>query len=277
MPACEEVKSAKYQTRKSPAYHAADCKDLTKKGKDGNYASKPDARGIYKWVKVNATRKLPKGTKTYLIHDNGGRPFRVEVSGKTVAIYEGTLPEGENEYDNMVYNDLLKKVTVKAVYIGKSTCDKAAYITDECGEEADGNTILLHVSGNRYMFVGPEIYEFTMEDDFVAFYSQLGNNDVPYPIVLGSRYVYLMLDGDHSYIPRELFKGPMNDIEWGDAYAYYYGYKDFETGKESECFTKYRTRVAERKKCEKQAQDKRRRILKGAVKPMKGVNMIHRR
>jgi hypothetical protein len=31
---CEEVKSEKYQTRKSPAFHAKDCKDLTKKGKD---------------------------------------------------------------------------------------------------------------------------------------------------------------------------------------------------------------------------------------------------
>ena len=110
MPACEEVKSAKYQTRKSPAFHAGDCKDLTKKGKDGNYVSKADGRGVYKWVKVHATRKVPKGTKTYLIHDNRSRPFQVEVSGKIVSIYEGVLPEGEDSWNKRVYTKLLKKL-----------------------------------------------------------------------------------------------------------------------------------------------------------------------
>jgi len=271
---CVEVKATKYQTRKAPAFHAKDCKDLTKPGKDGEYVSKPDARGVYKWVKANKTRKVPKGTKTYEIHDNGGRPFHVEVSGKNVAIYKGVLPEGENEYDNMVYTKLVKKLTVNAVHVGESTCDSAAYIPDECGKWATGNTVLLHLSGKKYMFVGPEIYTFTMEDDFEAFYSVVGNNDVPYPITLGSKYVYFMMDGSHFSLPRTLFKGPMNATEWADAYAYYYGYKDFETGKRSECWDKYRTRVPERKKCEKQEQEKRRRILKGADRPMKGVQMI---
>jgi len=274
---CTEVKSAKYQTRKAPPFHAKDCKDATKPGKDGNYVSKPDARGIYKWTKASKTRKVPKGTKTYDIHDNGGKPFRVEVSGKNVAIYKGVLPEGEYDYDNVVYTKLVKKLTVNAVHVGESTCDSAAYVTGECGKWATGNSVLLHVSGKKFIYVGSEIYEFTMEDDFEAYYSQVGNNDVPYPITLGSKYVYFMMDGDHCHLPRDLFKGPMNDTEWADAYAYYYGYKDFETGERSNCFTKYRTQVAERKKCEKQQQDKRRRILKNADRPMKGVKMICKR
>jgi hypothetical protein len=230
MPACEEVKSAKYQTRKSPAYHAGDCKDLTKKGKDGNYASKPDARGVYKWVKVSATRKIPRGTKVYDIHDNGFVPFRVEVYGKTVAIYEGTLPEGENEYDNMVYNDLLKKLTVKAVYVGESPIDSSMYI-DLYSEFDKGNSILLHLSGSKYLYVGSEIYEFTMEDTFETYYSPIGSNDVPYPVVIGSQYVYFMLD--HTFVSRDLFKAPMTAVEWADSSAYYYGFKDLTTGKKS--------------------------------------------
>jgi hypothetical protein len=47
---CTKITQKKYLTRKSPAYHAGDCKGLVKKGKDGMYVSKPDARGIYKWV-----------------------------------------------------------------------------------------------------------------------------------------------------------------------------------------------------------------------------------
>ena len=280
---CTEVLTKKYQTRKSPPFHAGDCKGATKQGKDGEYVSQPDARGVYKWVKASGgskpqkTRKAPKGTKTYDVHDNGNRPFRVEVSGKTVSIYKGVLPEGENDYDNMVYTKLVKKLTVNAVHLGESTCDSAAYIKDDCGKWATGNTILLHVSGNKYIFVGPEIYEFTMEDEFEAFYSQVGRNDVPYPITLGSKYVYLMLDGDHTYIPRELFTAKMNKTEWADAYAYYYGFKDLETGEVVNCVEQYRTNLKKRKQCQVKHDQKHRKLIKGADKPMKGFKMIHKR
>lgn len=105
--ACKEIKTSKYQTRKSPAFHAKDCKELTKKGKDGQYISKKDARGIYKWVKVNATRKM--SGKHYDIHDNGGRPFRVVVSNdcaKKVAIYKDVNKDWNNPAD---YSKLIKR------------------------------------------------------------------------------------------------------------------------------------------------------------------------
>jgi hypothetical protein len=280
---CTQVNSAKYQTRKSPPFHAGECKDLIKKGKDGTYVSKPDSRGVYKWVKVNATRKLGKpmkGAKRYDIHDNGGRPFRVEVAGKNVVVYKGSPtrgPDGELDYDTMDYSKIIKKLTVAAVHVGQSTCNSAAYIKDECGKWATGNTMLLHLRGKKYMYVGSEIYEFTMEDDFEAFYSQVGNNDVPYPVVVGSKYVYFLLDGDHNTLPRTLFKARMNATEWADAYAYYYGVKNLTTGERDPCFDKYRTRAAERTKCRNQWMANHRRTVKGAHRPMKGVKMIWER
>ena len=276
---CTEVTTKKYQSRASPPFHAKDCKNLTKKGKDGDYRSSPDAKGVYKWVKTkaNKTRKVSKGTNLYDVHDNGIRPFRVEVDGKKVSIYKGTLPKGVTEYDRLEYTTLIKTLTVSAVHVGESTCNKSAYITDACGKWLSGNTILLHISGHKYMFVGQVIYEFTMEDDFEAFYSQVGNNDVPYPITLGSKYVYLMLDSDHTYISRDLFKANMTSVEWADAYAYYYGYKDFETGERINCFDKYRTNLPKRKACEEKHRAILRKRLKGAVKPMKGFKMIQKR
>jgi hypothetical protein len=244
---CVEVKAAKYQTRKAPAFHAKDCKGDTKPGKDGNYISKPDFKGIHKWVKVatgspsqTKTRKVSKGTKPYLILDNGTRPFRVEVSGKTVAIYKGTLPKGAETYDEMVYNDLLKKLTVKEVHVGKNLCNSNSYLSTTCNKWDDGNTLLLHLDGNKYMFIGKVIYEFEMDDDFEAYYSIIGPNEVPYPITLGSKYVYLMLNGDHKYIPRELFKASMKPVDWADAYAFYHGYRDFETGEKTDCIDRFR-------------------------------------
>jgi hypothetical protein len=275
--ACTEVKTKKYQSRASPPFHAKDCKNLTKKGKDGDYRSSPDAKGVYKWIKANKTRKVSKGTKIYDVHDNGSRPFRVEVDGKKVSIYRGTRPKGSTNYGSLDYSTLVKTLTVSAIHVGESTCNKSAYLPDACGKWATGNTILLHISGNKYMFVGQEIYEFTMEDDFEAFYSIVGNSDVPYPITLGSKYVYLMLDSDHTYISRDLFKAKMTGTEWADAYAYYYGFKDFETGERINCFDKYRTNLPKRKACEKEHRAILIKRLKGAEKPMKGFKMIQKR
>ena len=266
---CEEVKSEKYQTRKSPPFHAANCKDLTKKGKNGDYVSKADARGVYKWIK--RTRKA--GGKSYLIHDNGGRPFKVQVSGKNVEIYKGvykTLADGKTEdYDHIYYTKLIKKLVVKDIYVGQSPCIPTA---DACGAFGNGNSILLHVSGNTYIYIGSEIYQFTMEDEFEAYYSMIGNNDVPYPILLGSKYVYLMLD--RSYMPRDLIKAKMGPKEWADTYSFYYGHKNLETGQEVQC---YKKTMKERIKCDKKRMTEGKMLKAKYEKKMKGFKMIQER
>lgn len=253
---CKEIKASKYQTRKSPAYHAKDCKDLTKKGKDGNYISKKDAKGIYKWVKINSTRKT-KG-KFYDTHDNGGRPFRVVVDGTKVTIYKdaniGTFEETAD------YSKLIKELTVKEVYVGKST--GKAEGADHGPEQARfflGNSILLHVSGNRYVYIGTEVYEFTMDDKVDEYFSMMGRNDVPYPVLLGTENVYFMIDGDHTYVPRDKFPANFKRSQWENAYSYYYGWLDPETGKSRT--DKERKEVA----------------LENYAKKMKGFKMIDKR
>lgn len=70
MPACIEQKTKKYRSRGSPPYSAMDCKGSSKKGNDGaTYVSKPDKRGIYRWVKgvggpKNKTIKRKSGSKS---------------------------------------------------------------------------------------------------------------------------------------------------------------------------------------------------------------------
>jgi hypothetical protein len=270
---CDEVKSEKYQTRKSPPYHAKNCKNLTKKGKNGEYVSKPDAKGIYKWTKVAAagkTRKAPKGSKTYMIHDNGSHPYKVQVSGKTVEIYKGEYRRSLDNtkainYNHMDYDKLIKKLTVKEVHVGKSPCIDMA---DWCGALTLGNTMLLHISGKKYMHIGHKIFEFTMDDDFEAYYSLIGNNDVPYPVLVGSKYVYFMLD--FVTMPREAFKAKMSAAEWADAYRYYYGFKNLATGEKLEC---KQASVAARSKCMKERGDMVKQITKLYEKKMKGVKI----
>ena len=55
------------------------------------------------------------------------------------------------------------------------------------GPEFDGNSILIHVHENEYIFVGHRIFSFRPAFPIVDFKSPVGNNDVPYPYALASR------------------------------------------------------------------------------------------
>ena len=213
---CKELKTKKYQTRKSPAFSAQACKGLTKKGKDGTYISKADKRGIYKWIRAGNTLRntqkvhLRKG-KVYDVLDNGARPYRVYVDGSTVSIYIGKQ-NSDYTYD---YDKLVRTIKAKEVHVG--------------GKKSQlGNSILVHVSGNNYMYIGHEIYEFQMEDTVDTYFSIVGNSDVPYPVLLGTENAYFMLD--RCYVPRSEFDPKMTKAEWEDAYQRYYGYADAMTG-----------------------------------------------
>ena len=219
---CSEKKTKKYQTRKSPAFSAQECKGATKKGKNGVYVSKACIR----WVKTQ--KATSKGTH-YDVHDNGGRPFRVVLHGSTVSIYKG---QGDPIQGDLIYDILVKTIHAKKVYVGKSTGLPTG--ADHKPGEAKwfvGNSILVHVSENQYVFIGHDIYEFQMDDEVDSYFSLVGRNDVPYPVLLGTDNVYFMLD--HCYVPRTAF-GPMKKTDWEDAYGRYYGWIHPMTGEKSD-------------------------------------------
>jgi hypothetical protein len=62
-------------------------------------------------------------------------------------------------------------------------------------KEAEGNSILLR-TGDRFVYIGHDISAFAAMpgDTIKAFYSDIGNNDVPYPYAVGKDYIYIMLD-----------------------------------------------------------------------------------
>jgi len=255
---CKEIMDKKYQTRKSPAFHAKDCKDTVKKGKDGNYMSKPDSNGIYKWVKISTsdqTRKI-KG-KAYYIHDNGGRPFKVIIDSNKVYIYKNTAKYPDPEK----YDALVKSLNPKEIWIGKSS--GKSYMSDHSPAEANdfiGNSILLELSSKKYMYIGTEIYTFETEDKIESYYSLIGNNDVPYPIALGTDNVYFMLD--HTYVKRHMILYPkMKEVDWEGAYAMYYGFRDPVSGNMTEGM-----------------EDEKKKVnLEQHSKKMKGVHIVQKR
>ena len=208
---CTEVKNKKYQTRKSPPFHAKDCKGMTRKGKDGMYVSKADKNKVYKWVKVGATMKKVKGGKTYEIHDNMNRPFIVQDLGGKVDVYQQKYNRDDNEFE---IEKKLFTIAYKKIFIGDNTLEQEGYAPKG---EYKGNSILLQLTKNKYMSIGWKIETFTVPDgdEILRYYSPIGNSDVPYPYAIGKKYTYLMIE--NVYLPNEV-------LEMHDVYAHYYGH-----------------------------------------------------
>ena len=179
------------------------------------------------WAKRQ--REVKKsGLWSYFIHDNGGRPFQVVVSGNKVSIYE---QPNRKDYDTIQdYTKLIKTFSnVKKIFIGKDR---------KLGKAFDGNSILLQLSRDKYVYIGSWIYEFVTKDDsIVAYFSKVGNSDVPYPVALGEKNVYFMLEPTtrgtwrgkrvigSGIVPRNAF--PPN-TDWEDAYTLFYGQREQE-------------------------------------------------
>lgn len=62
------------------------------------------------------------------------------------------------------------------------------------------------------------------------YYLYLGNSDVPYPVALSKNYVYLMLNEEKNYFEKSEFP---SDVEWSNAYSWYYGWARPERAKRS--------------------------------------------
>lgn len=203
MGTCSRLTLKKYLDRPSPPYHAGDCKDKTLKGNDNKlYKSVPDKRGVYTWKlassKKNTTRKKSKGTP-YKIHDNGSRPFIVYIdkSSKTAEIFKQHYNLEKEKYDEP---ELIKTVKFKEAWIGSDPKEFGSIF--EIGR-IKGNSILLELANNEYMYIGSEIYTFKLlpGDTPEKYYSPIGNNDVPYPYLIGKTHTYFVLE--KQIVPNE--------------------------------------------------------------------------
>ena len=175
-----------------------------------------------------------KGYKTYFIHENYDRPFLVYVRNNTVHIYK--IPTKKYYYSEKDYSkddsknkpfyiELVKIYKTKKIFIGKSPLIPMTKFSGGHGNKFNGNTILLQIEPNKYVFIGAYIYEFKIDDIINQYYSPVGNNDVPYPVALGSKNSYFMLD--KTYVSNDKFKdlSKKNKI---DLYSYYYGHSGNE-------------------------------------------------
>lgn len=58
-----------------------------------------------------------------------------------------------------------------------------------------GNSLLLHVGGTRYVFIGHNIYMFDAGDTILKYYSPVGHSHTNTPYAIGSKYSFALIPG----------------------------------------------------------------------------------
>ena len=149
----------------------------------------------------------------YVIRNNGSEPFIAHVYPPTIEVYrQKRVAEYENQYD--ILDKKIIDTTYHEIFIGDNQLPDTRAAANGT---YPGNSILVHVTGHHYLFIGHEIYSFVTPDDVIQeYYSPVGNNAVPYPYAIGKHRTYFMLD--RVSVPNELLDPDK------DGYGQFYGY-----------------------------------------------------
>ena len=134
-------------------------------------------------------------TKTYLIHDNGGRPFKVVINDN-VSVYN---ENGYNEQtDEIIYSKepIIDLKGISNIFIGKSPENEMTKFSGGYGPNFDGNSILVHIKDNEYIYIGSEIFRFHSFAEIIDYKSPVGNSDVSYPYAIDKENNYYLMIED---------------------------------------------------------------------------------
>lgn len=142
----------------------------------------------------------------YLIHDNGGRPYKITFTGATANIYKITT--GKDFYEP---DPLISITNIDGFWYG---FDASIY-------KENGNTILIK-RDNNYYYISHSIKLFTINETILDYISPIGNNDVPYPVIYGEEYVYFP---DEQYkVKKTEIPIPVTIANAEEIYGIFYGH-----------------------------------------------------
>ena len=154
-------------------------------------------------------------SQTYLIHDNGSRPFKVNIQDLKVSIYKQCR-------DNYYEENPLMTFDCKKIFVGTSPLNSITSWSGGFGIAFDGNSILLHLDGIDYVYIGKEIYKFKSFGEIITYISPVGNNNVPYPYAIDEHDNYYLMIEDVVIMRTD--KTAFQMLGYSDPYNYYYCY-----------------------------------------------------
>tara|TARA_Y100000591_G_C21760921_1_gene660043 strand:- start:304 stop:1083 length:780 start_codon:yes stop_codon:yes gene_type:complete len=159
--------------------------------------------------------------KTYYTHDNGGRPFKVVIDDKKVYVYK--YKKYDADTNTFLYSEKPIKYEKKNhfkcinIFIGKSPKNPRTIYSSGYGSKFTGNSILLQITENKYVFIGDKIFSFISKSEIKKFTSPVGNNDVPYPYAVD-------VDGKYYLMIEDVIINKITNIKKydNDPYDFYY-------------------------------------------------------
>lgn len=147
----------------------------------------------------------------YFTHFNTSRPFAVYINKNNKKVY--VYKKEEDDYIS-TYTHFVAYFEPKQVFIGESPLNESTRFCGGHGEIFDGNSILLKMDKNSYVFIGNMIFSFKSKHEIVIFVSPIGNNNIPYPYAIDNEKNYYFLLGMNC--------GVLKATNDGDPYDYYY-------------------------------------------------------
>jgi len=141
--------------------------------------------------------------KTYFTKHNGAEPYKVEITDNHVVVYNCREDDYEDEYkfQTLTYNAI-------RVFIGGH------------GDRYDGNSILIEIENNTYVYIGHMIDSFTTKARIVSYLSPMGNSCVPYPYAIDEFNNYYLMIEDVILLNTHALQKYIAD--GGDPFDYYY-------------------------------------------------------
>jgi hypothetical protein len=161
---------------------------------------------------------------SYFTHDNGSRPYRVTISATSSnsLLNDVTIQSTKEKCGKKFYT----KVFLCEIFIGKSMFNAMTDFSGGYGDAFDGNSFVINMDStcddtHKYMYVGNNIFVFSLDAKIISYVSPVGNNDVPYPYAICENGdIVLMIENVIICSTPELSKYMSNSMN--DPYKYYY-------------------------------------------------------
>lgn len=152
----------------------------------------------------------------YLTHNNGIQSFCVYINENNNGVHVYKCKDEENDEEDKDFQEYVASYNPVKIFIGKSPLNSQTIFSGGHGPYFDGNSILLKMDTNNYIFIGTEIYSFTTEYEIVSFSSPIGNNDLPYPFAIDTEKNYYFLNDEYAVMK-------IDDVsKRSDPYSYLY-------------------------------------------------------
>lgn len=209
--------SLKKKNKKSSLKQGSNKRGSNKRGSNKRGSNK---RGSKNKRNLKGGERNNTSFKRYHIHDNGGKPFQVDVKQSEILVYAHDPIEEIQKRNSpklvtikeFVFNTLTKTDYNTLLFTIKwfeKYWDQGFYSYEKTIANGNSLLILLNSKKNEYIFIGSSIYQFETLEEIKDFISPIGNNDVPYPVAYSENFFYFFIEeGDGKggyYVDKKLF------------------------------------------------------------------------